>query len=842
MKSIKRYLIAASIIASVWPGSVEARQLTLEEAMDLAPVEVVGPRSRASESLVYVEKYDQMNVAYVVDRNGVDNGYVVLAADDLLPVVLGYADNGRFDCDNMPPAMKEWLNGYGRLLEYAVTYGASPANVSVLEGVPSIAPLCKTRWNQSAPYNNMCPEINGTIAPTGCTATAMAQVVRAHRWPARGTGSHTYTLSSLNENLTFDFGGTTFDWGNMLDYYSQGNYTSTQGNAVATLMLACGNAACMSYGETASGAYIYDALYGLVNYMNYDKSAWEAKRDYFSSGQWNQMVYDELKDGRPVLYSGANNEAGHAFVVDGYDKNGFFHLNWGWGGLSDGYFMLTALDPDSQGIGGSTGAFNFSQNAVIGLKPQSGSSDYTVAIYGNGDLGVGSTNYKRTEEVLINIDGYFDHFALADRDIILGVKLQSTTGDDETIFVPGDDYTVNPHYDNIRYWIFTGYTVPASEFPNSGTYIVTPAYSYEGEVYDIRMRVGYVSRLNVESRGSLGLKFTPDVVKHELVAGEPVFDSPLYTGKPCTFTVQISNTGHEYLGEVYPVMLDATGKQVSELDAVRINVLDGESIDVTFSGTFLNGNMPLSPADYFINIIDEFGNVLNPSPVNVKVLAIPTGELLYVAAFQSSGAYSGDGSYNNPYIVADKIEFETSVYVSSGFFNDILYAFVVNESNFTGSTSAVGDNSVVWHEFMVGADNQQTKKYAIDLEPLTIGDVYSVRLYGFDSSFNSSLGWIDRMVNTLFFKKISSGVDEITADGAKGRVYPMPADTRVTLEATADVSRVDIYSMSGMLMQSVDVSGSGSCLQLDVEALPAGHYVMSVTTVNGIETYRLMKR
>ena len=153
----------------------------------------------------------------------------------------------------------------------------------------------------------------------------------------------------------------------MLDSYT-GTYNTTQRDAVAFLMQAVGYASEMSYSPEASGAQSPTMLAGLKQYFGYNEKATMLNRQNFPLAEWEYLIYENLKTVGPVYYAGADNiQGGHAFVCDGYSSDGFFHFNWGWGGAYDGYFKLTALTPEGQGIGGNAGGFNFDQEIVLNM-------------------------------------------------------------------------------------------------------------------------------------------------------------------------------------------------------------------------------------------------------------------------------------------------------------------------------------------------------------------------------------------------------------------------------------------------------------------------------------------
>lgn len=317
---------------------------------------------------------DGTPAAYVF--NGADHrGYLVLSADDIAYPVLGYSDQGYIDADNLSPQLQWWLSEYGRQIEYARSQGVQPGQGSKSMRMPreAIAPLVATKWDQIAPFNNQCPLYGTERTFTGCVATAMAQVMNYWQYPERGQGSISYTSETIEKKLSLNFGLRAFDWANMKDTY-YGDYTEEQETAVAYLMKAAGYSVKMDYSVDASGALAMDIAAGLTKYFNYDGNINYTLRDYYSTEQWEQMLYDNLKNVGPLLYGGGSYiGGGHSFVCDGYDGNGYFHFNWGWSGMSDGYFSLDALTPGSLGTGGGGGGgYSFTQDAVFGIQPPTG--------------------------------------------------------------------------------------------------------------------------------------------------------------------------------------------------------------------------------------------------------------------------------------------------------------------------------------------------------------------------------------------------------------------------------------------------------------------------------------
>lgn len=302
-------------------------------------------------------------------------GFILAPADDRLPAVLGYGDSAVSTPEQLSPTQKWWFEGYADMVK-AVADGSGQLDESgaTRASWAAIAPLVKTTWNQDAPFNNDCPSVNWRRTYSGCVATAMAQIINYWQSPARGQGTHSYEWEG-GETISFDYEATPFDYANMIDNYQRGKYTTAQGSAVAALMKACGVAIDMNYGVDGSGAKDYSVLAALTDYFYYDKSTLRfQRRQTISTAKWEEMIYNDLAEKHPILYCGQANGGGHAFVCDGYDGNGMFHINWGWGGYQDGYFTLLDLNPEGGGIGGFDGGYNRFQSINIGIKPLPGHS------------------------------------------------------------------------------------------------------------------------------------------------------------------------------------------------------------------------------------------------------------------------------------------------------------------------------------------------------------------------------------------------------------------------------------------------------------------------------------
>lgn len=393
MYSNRLFLLLLACVTSVF--TVLAEPITQEQARQKAERYLnsrVG--SRKLSAVVNKKKLapkrataTQQEITYYAFNRGDNEGFVLVAADDRVDGVLGYTDEGEFDYNEIPDNMRSWLEAQERQVQYLLANpGIATADVPTH---PAIVEMLTTRWNQTSPYNDLTPrKSNGAATATGCVATAMAQVLYFQRaksvdeLQATIPGYTTWTQKLQVESIPE---GSPIDWKNMLDTYG-GSATGVQKTAVAQLMKYCGAAVHMDY-DDSSGAQPNEVPGAFNTYFGYSNARIVWQYDYDAIG-WDALLYNELANGRVAYLGGYNSKVGHAFVCDGYDGAGCYHINWGWGGASNGHFKLTALTPGQQGVGGSEDGSGFTdnQNAVIGCEP----TDYS-----SKELAISNTIAKR---------------------------------------------------------------------------------------------------------------------------------------------------------------------------------------------------------------------------------------------------------------------------------------------------------------------------------------------------------------------------------------------------------------------------------------------------------------
>ena len=368
---LQRFFLLLTLILST-TTQLSARTISAQTALERALLSATqSGDAQHSQALRanYTLAYSSPTGSYhVFNRRA--GGYLIASGDDEIYPVLADVPSGSFVRNDLAPATKWLLDSYDSQIRSFSTNGESdPGLADYYNNWSEIPPLMTTQWNQAYPYNKYCPTEGGRTCMTGCVATAMAQVVRCiGYYSGSGYKIHSGTNYAGNK-VEFDYSSATFDFDNMFDVYPSAASQESL-DQVGQLMLACGLAVGMGYGVSESGAYSESVPLALIEHFGYDSQHTQIYYcENFTQAQWENMLYRQLQLDRPVYYSGSGKVAAHAFVIDGYRPAGLYHVNWGWGGVSDGYFRLSALNPSQIGTGGSSGGYNIGQEMVCAVPP-----------------------------------------------------------------------------------------------------------------------------------------------------------------------------------------------------------------------------------------------------------------------------------------------------------------------------------------------------------------------------------------------------------------------------------------------------------------------------------------
>ena len=600
----KAIMIAAAV--AVTAGVAQGRVLTAEEALARAAeswTATAGAKASGMASMKLVGSGGAKAAAWYLFSDGRES--VVVSGDDCAAAVLGYIDGAVGSTDELAPGARYWLGEYAREIEWAQAHGVTAAKAPSKAQRAAIEPMLKEHWNQDAPYNNACPlTYAGQRCYTGCVATAIAQVMHHYRYPASGTGrvSYNWNNGSKSVALTINFAEVSFDWANMLDSYTaEAPGTAAQQSAVATLMQACGYSVRMGYGAgtKGSGTQSYRIREALTANFGYDKAMNMQHRDYFRAEEWDEMIYENLRTVGPCIYNGQGSGGGHSFVCDGYRADGLYHINWGWGGRSDGYFRLSALDPSSTGIGGGSGGFNYQQDALLGIRPPvagSVAAEPYMGIY--GDMKVTATRRQLTLFADGSQGGYYNMSGIAGT---FNVAAQLTRAGAAPVYVT--------LYTGSEWATHVGFTKKTFDLPETladGTYTLTP-------VYQVASSNVWKPMLYNKQTGYGSVEIT--VSGNTVTVKQPVSDDPEHvsaaltdglefkTGDTVTVTATLSNANStEREIRTFLALCTAGGREV---------VANSAEVSV-----YIGGNAK-AMADYELSVPDN----IDPGTYELKVCA-----------------------------------------------------------------------------------------------------------------------------------------------------------------------------------------------------------------------------
>lgn len=580
-------------------------------------------------------------------------GFVVASGNDCAPALLGYSDSGEFDVAGNP-ALQWWLGQYSDQIAEAQRQHRTLRSAAPSSEMTPIEPMCPFIWNQGGPFNDDCPLYRGRRCVTGCVATAMSILMRYHQWPPQGVGQHSYKWNDTT--LTFDYGATKFQWDQMPDRYDNKS-TEEQRHAVATLMYAAGVGVDMWFHPGESSAEIGNIEPALRNYFNYSRSMWVPARNYYDLQEWDELIYSELAAGRPVIYFGDGSDGGHEFICDGYSHDGLFHFNWGWGGISNGYFSLIDLDPPALGIGGGDGGFNFQQHALLGVRPpQDGDTPHYLMQAPNGFV---AEQLKYAVGDSLEFKGrYFNRSSVELPDsAACGIKLEPLDGSPESYVKSEDLAGLRPNH------AITGLksAMPALE---AGEYRISPVYKTDS--------VWQRLPTPVNSNSSYVMVVTPDSLfltdpgVPDLSGGKIEMITPLVYRHNFRCELPLDNTGAgAFSGMIRPQLLT--------LDSLKVVANGAELIiDVpanTSSTAHYDGGLTLNsryskakPAAgvYAFRFINSGSHRQLGDTIHVT-LSEPSDTLTYKV---SNLHIRGGNLVGDP----DKVEFEGTVECTSGYY------------------------------------------------------------------------------------------------------------------------------------------------------------------------------
>ena len=683
------------------------------------------------------------NASFYIFNASREQGFVIVSGDDRTTPILGYVDNGNFDPNNIPANMKAWLEGYQEQISMLDQLGITEAYNESFTMRPtrnSISPMITSHWDQGAPYWEQCPEFMdidengdtvGELAYTGCVAVSMSQILNYYKSPLRCTQiipSYLVTYYWQEEYGAFDtdpLDPIFFDWDNMRDNYT-GAETQAEKDAVAWLMLYAGCAAHMQYGVNASSTsdpYIPTAF---NEYFNYDAKL--VYRSDYEQAEWEDMIYNELVEGRPLIYNGrAGSGGGHSFVCDGYAYGDLFHINWGWGGLGDGYFVLSVLNPYAGGIGSTTSleGYNIDQTAVIGIQPgYSGTPaevDHRLTVFNMYYTGTSSFersddgSFKLNKRRYIKVTGE-DHIDDGTK-YLRGIALYDSN--DNFIDIIAQTYYASGYLSITDSWPDTqsSVTYPFGQGLPNGSYKIKPVCSLPGTNEWKPMIESDRFYVEATINGDWVTMTNHPIVDLQSMNFEFTGGEKVGLAEQCHVTVK-NNSADRFSGKLYLYVDNEQFDEYSEFTTVvEAEIPTGGTKVITFNFTPKNAGTksvhlstydtsswnPGIPGSSSVNIA---GSVTYPMNLSVEINALNADENMVI--YDSHIKFKVDVTNNN----------------TEGEYNRYILAplFIVDENNHGTMVTYLSRNVVI--------PAGETQTFYFEFDNLAFGSVYALNIFG----------------------------------------------------------------------------------------------------------------
>lgn len=584
------------------------------------------------------------NEAVYAFNAGEKEGFVLVSTDDRLRPVAGYALNGSFSYEDMPAPLRVLLDDYARQLQAVQASGieavSNPYASQAADepGVQAVAPLLgDICWSQDEPFNALCPmdrSYKNMRTPVGCVATAAAQIMKYHGYPAHGIGNRAYNTSQ-GQTVSADFEAATYDWANMLPDYN-GTFTPQQANAVSLLCYHVAVASRMDFDYEGSGTSAKEIAKAFTRYFGYDKNIEYIDRTHYDEPAWDALMLAELEAGRPILQFGEGEGGGHAFVCDGHDGKGFFHYNWGWGGMSDGYFRSSVLEPEYLGIGSGLGAYNFMQSMLTNIQPPTENSTHLACLQLAKALTPAATSTGRNDQTSVKASFY-------------NYGLRNFTGEASLLLCDDGGRTVEvlstKNLKNIReleggtQGSDFAFTIPAEV--KNGTYRLYLAHKESGATVYTPMRTPVtVPNYLLVTVGDEAVEYGRPAFAAKLsLAAKPEVVGKLYNGRRGNFRLTVRNDGEEfysYLGVLMQSSSSFMERERQYVGVILTRIPKGETRTFTYSTD--NIEVPASIYDVVAvcdhsNSADSYLDAIGPDSMMVskaRVIAKPLAEPEFV--------------------------------------------------------------------------------------------------------------------------------------------------------------------------------------------------------------------
>lgn len=842
MKKIFTLFISLFLVIGLFARPVDKSEaLTIAKSFfSTSASSAMRASSNVSYNLVYTRSSDENSTSsqnyFYVYNIGSNNGFVIISADSRTKSVLAYSQTGHFNANSIPDNLKVWLDYYTSQIEYAIKNVSETDDTSTESSIskvkmksPSsviVQPLLGTvAFDQDVPYNDSCPSYLSTKTVTGCVATAMVQIMKYYEWPTQGTGSHSYTSSTRSFTLSANFGATTYDWSNMLNMYS-GSETTAQKAAIAQLMFHAGVSVDMDYDIASNGgsaAYSEDAGRSFYNYFGYDAGVQIYYKSFYSAADWESKIKTELNAGRPILYSGSNDNAGHAFVCDGYDDNDMFHINWGWSGYSNGYFELSALNPTDQGIGSSNGGYNQSQSIITGIQEPVSGSIHSVVMKIN-TLTTSATTIAKTSTVNLT-STYVVNYGLFTGDV--DIKFGLFQNNALVYTFNGWTYSSLPRGSG-----WSSYTKTNISFNNyaTGSYQLKILYKDgNGEYVPLGCATGGNNSIDVTITDTQVI-FSPVTITPSLaLTASPTTSSNLYQNRNGEFSLSIQNSGTgDYYAQIGVELVKTDNSSVTQQVVNSITQIStGETKTIS-----LAGDITVAPGTYYVYVYYDAANSQTttsfPTTLMGPSMYIPT--VTVNAEPTTSPALSIVGTPTMPSSVAQGEPFtlNASIQNTGGLFDGDLLAAVFLSSGGSSITTFGYQSAII--------DYNVTKSSDFDGSLYLDAGSYKTAIYYYDTSWHQ----LSNTINFSITEPVATAVD-ITKQNGEFRIVNNPVANELKVILPNDGETLALFDIQGRLLQILNVKGKSDA-SMTVNNLASGTYILMLQTSIDRKAIKVLKR
>ena len=778
--------------------------------------------------------------AFYIYNIGDNQGFVIVSGEDAAKTILGYADEGSFRTDNMPENVKYWLNFYQqeiRALRETSVAGSATASeqVSIIAaGKTAVAPLLGgIKWNQTDPFNLLCPWDAGASshALAGCVAIAMSQIMKYHNWPGTGTGTHTYLDTNYGVQ-TVDFSKSTYDWNTMLGAYISSS-TGAQDSAVAELVYQCGVAVSMKYSLEGSSSTIAKAAEAFVSHFGYDTEIQCFERPYYSVNEWTGLIKNELNNARPIYYSANSDAGGHAFVCDGYDSNNLFHINWGWGGSSNGYFELSSLSSANPGVAGAAPEYAYLQSILTGIHKADAinRATYQVAVVNTGL----TSSQKSVSKILtkpFDLSYSFENIGTNNMTARWGIGFIKDGSNTLTKLVEYSSTTFTPLTIGYSYSNTFTITTPTG-LSTAGTYRLYPIYCPSDSVinnvprWSIMRGTPVLNNCLIVTVSNNGSATILPALKAPSLAltksPEPL--TRLYQNKAINVDLTFQNNGKEFYSRVALCLISTTDPS-DHTYICESEVLCPAGETMTFH---LTGTVTSPPGSYYLQA--QFDSTNSNSTMNYKVFGPTNKNSQVVEVLPPPGApmleLNKNISMSNGTTIArnDTVDLTFSISNSGGYFDSRLIAFVFPQGG--------GHSLTYLTPQYVYIDSLETKDVTltgtIDLDA---GD-YFFSMYQLLNDGWASLSPYE--MSSLNFT-VANGPVVIKQSTEPKSLLIHQSGNQLLIETTAEIRESRLFDLSGRLIRKI---GSGRALQIG--DLAPGVYLLRVQTNGKLYMERFLK-